>query len=304
MKKLHNKLNKLHDKLHDKLNKKPKGISKYHLYERSVQSPKEHIDLVESMSQDLREKPARRLREDFCGTSLLSCEWIKRHPENRALGIDLDPEPVHYGRMHHVSRLTPSQRKRLRLVLADVRTPTTPKSDLIIVGNFSFFIFQERETLLQYFRSCLKSLAAQGLLILELAGGPGMITRSRERRTLTTRSGKKFLYFWDQKSFDPITRRAKYAIHFKIPPKESKVSSKDSKDSKPKAQVIDLKDAFTYDWRLWTIPELRDALADAGFQHSFVYWETSHKGEGTGEYTRSESGDNAFSWITYIVAKN
>jgi hypothetical protein len=267
------------------------SVSKYHLYERSVQSPKEHIDLVESMANDLRETPARRLREDFCGTFLLSCEWVKRHPANRALGIDLDPEPVHYGRIHHAPKLNPSQKKRLRLVLDDVRTPTPPTSDLIIVGNFSFFIFQERKTLLHYFRSCLKSLAKDGLLILELAGGPGMITKSRERRTLTTRSGKKFLYFWDQKSFDPITRRARYAIHFKFPTAQGKI-----KDG--------MKDAFTYDWRLWTIPELRDVLADAGFKQSFVYWETTHKGEGTGEYARSEKGDNAFSWITYIVGKN
>ena len=136
-----------------------------------------------------------------------------------------------------------------------------------------------------------------------------MITRSRERRTLTMRNGKKFLYFWDQKSFDPITRRARYAIHFKIPPKSgAKSKTTQSKTGAKKAiqnvDGVDLKNAFTYDWRLWTIPELRDALADAGFKQNFVYWETSHKGEGTGEYTRSESGDNAFSWITYIVAKN
>ncbi|MEO5970976.1 MAG: class I SAM-dependent methyltransferase [Bdellovibrionia bacterium] len=273
-------------------------VSKYHLYERSVQSPKEHIDLVELMSNDLREEPARRLREDFCGTFLLSCEWIKRHPANQALGVDLDPEPVQYGRANHASKLTPSQKKRLRLTLADVRTPTSPKSDLIIVGNFSFFIFQERKTLLQYFRSCLKSLASQGLLILELAGGPGMITKTRERRTLTTRSGKKFLYFWDQKSFDPVTRRAKYAIHFKFPPPQGRVWNQ------AQNQANEMKNAFTYDWRLWTIPELRDILIDAGFKKTFVYWETSHKGEGTGEYTRSESGDNAFSWITYVVGQN
>jgi hypothetical protein len=275
-------------------NRTPQAVSKYHLYERSVQSPKEHIDLVEFMAKDLREKPARKLREDFCGTFLLSCEWVKRHPDNQALCVDLDPEPLEYGRTHHASKLTPNQSRRVRLLIEDVRAPTTPKSDLIIVGNFSFFIFQERKILLDYFRSCLKSLASQGLLILELAGGPGMITQSSERRTLRMRNGKKFLYFWDQKSFDPISRRAKYAIHFKFPQIEGPTAN----------PPVGMRNAFTYDWRLWTIPELRDALTDAGFRHTFVYWETSHKGEGTGEYIRSDSGDNAFSWITYIVAKN
>ena len=44
-----------------------------------------------------------------------------------------------------------------------------------------------------------------------------------------------------------------------------------------------------------------EKLADAGFKSSAVYWETEHKGEGTGEYIRSETGDNAYSWIAYVV---
>jgi len=32
-----------------------------------------------------------------------------------------------------------------------------------------------------------------------------------------------------------------------------------------------------------------------------VYWETEHKGVGTGEFVRTEHGDNAHAWISYIV---
>ena len=60
-------------------------------------------------------------------------------------------------------------------------------------------------------------------------------------------------------------------------------------------------DTFTYDWRLWTIPEVREAMREAGFDQTAVYWETEHKGEGTGEYVRSEHGDNAYAWVAYIV---
>lgn len=256
---------------------------KYKLYENSVQSPKVHIDLVEGIARELRKKPTHNLREDFCGTFLLSCEWVKRHPLNRALGVDLDPEPVQYGKTHHASKLTPDEKKRLKTQIADVRTPTTPRSDLIIVGNFSFFIFQDRQNLVKYFKSCYQSLASEGLVILELAGGPGMITESRERRTVRLENDEKALYVWHQKSFDPILRRAHYAIHFKLPDETW------------------MKDAFTYDWRLWTIPEIRDALTDAGFKKTFVYWETEHKGEGTGEYGITDTADNAFAWIAYIV---
>jgi hypothetical protein len=119
-----------------------------------------------------------------------------------------------------------------------------------------------------------------------MAGGPGMIERTRESKTVRPgrrKNSAKVTYTWDQKSFNPITRDAQYAIHFKIPGKAP------------------LKNAFTYDWRLWTIPEVRDALEEAGYSRSVVFWETEHKGEGTGEYVQTEEGDNAYSWIAYVV---
>ena len=61
-------------------------------------------------------------------------------------------------------------------------------------------------------------------------------------------------------------------------------------------------EAFHYHWRLWTIPEVRDALKEAGFDFTCVYWETEHKGKGTGEFIRTETGDNAYSWIAYVMA--
>ena len=110
-----------------------------------------------------------------------------------------------------------------------------------------------------------------------------MIAPMRERKTIDGGRLGKVTYTWHQKSFDPITHDASYGIHFKF--KDGKV----------------MKDAFTYDWRLWTIPEVRDAMKEAGFPESCVYWETEHKGEGTGEYIRMENGDNAYAWVAYIV---
>ena len=62
-----------------------------------------------------------------------------------------------------------------------------------------------------------------------------------------------------------------------------------------------MKNAFVYDWRLWSIPETRDAMKEAGFSDTAVYWETEHKGVATGEYVQMEKGDNSYSWIAYIV---
>lgn len=259
--------------------------NKYALYERSVQSPANHLEWYVEMHRTLRGGTyPRKLREDFCGTFALSAEWVRRNRRNSALCLDLDPEPLAYGRRVHLRTLTPEQRQRITVKRLDVATTTRPGSDLIVAGNFSVFIFKERKRLLAYLRAANRSLAPGGLLILEVAGGPGMIETVRERRTFH-RGGKPwFTYVWDQKSFDPITRLARYAIHFAFPGGRKRLTN-----------------AFRYDWRLWTIPELRDAMAEAGFASSHVYWETTHRGEGTGEYLLTESGDNAHSWVTYVV---
>ena len=137
---------------------------------------------------------------------------------------------------------------------------------------------------MKYFRACLGSLRSQGTLLLELAGGPGMISQTKETKTVRISKTKKVIYVWDQKSFDPVTRNGRYAIHFKLPNGKT------------------LKNAFEYDWRLWTIPETKDALEEAGFSQVYVYWEAQEQGRGTGEYVQAETGDNAHAWIAYIVA--
>ncbi len=260
-----------------------KRVDKYALYERSVQSPE--VDAVWALSiyRELHGHYPVSLREDFCGTFKLSCAWVQRNRKNVAYAIDLDPEPLAYGRKKHFRKLTPAQKKRLRIIRGDVLRTKTPKVDLVVVGNFSFNILKERSKLLRYFRAVRKGLRPRGMIILEMAGGPGMIQPMRERRTVREKGMRPFTYIWHQRSFDPITRHALYSIHFKF------------------EDGTQARDAFTYDWRLWTIPEIRDVLADAGFEQSFVYWETTHKGEGTGEFVRAEAGDNAYSWIAYVV---
>lgn len=254
------------------------SMKKYAYYEKSVQSPDTHVKWFVSVYQDLFNKYPRALREDFCGTFRLCCEWIKRNRRNSALGLDLDPEPIRYGRRVHQSKLNAEQKRRLSVVKQDVLVPTQAKSDIIVACNFSFYIFKERKTLIKYFKSARSSLRSSGMLLLEMAGGPGMIATMRESKRLD-----RFTYVWDQRSFNPITHDAKYSIHFKL----------DSGKN--------LNHSFTYDWRLWTIPEVRDALLEAGFDDAVVYWESEHKGKGTGEYLRTNTGDNAYSWIAYVV---
>src|SRR4051812_33535518 len=98
-----------------------------------------------SIYRELRGKYARHLREDFCGTFLVSCEWVKRNRSNRATAIDLSREPLDYGRRIHLPTLSSNQRKRIKVLRGDVLTTKTDPADLIVAGNFSFFIFHQRK---------------------------------------------------------------------------------------------------------------------------------------------------------------
>ncbi|MCR9075497.1 MAG: hypothetical protein NXI07_05605, partial [bacterium] len=64
-------------------------------------------------------------------------------------------------------------------------------------------------------------------------------------------------YTWEQHAADPTTGMVTNLIHFRV----------------ERAGVIEfeLEDAFVYEWRLWSIPELRDAMEDAGFSQTKVY---------------------------------
>ena len=74
----------------------------------------------------------------------MSCEWVKANEQNTALGVDLDPEPLNYGRRHHLVKLSPTQRKRINLIQKNVLSVKAPKVDLIIACNFSYCIFKDR----------------------------------------------------------------------------------------------------------------------------------------------------------------
>ena len=63
--------------------------------------------------------------------------------------------------------------------------------------------------------------------------------------------------------------------------------------------------AFSYRWRLWTLPEIQELLQEAGFGQVDVYWEgtDAETNEGDGVYTPSTTGDADPGWVCYIVAQ-
>lgn len=254
---------------------------RHELYEASVQDVDFDCALVERMFQRRYGRAPRLLREDFCGTAAMACEWVRRHEANCAFGIDLDPEPLEWSRRHHVATLAEDEASRLALLRGDVRDCGTGSVDVLVAFNFSYFVFKRRSELLGYFEKSRARLRREGLFVIDLYGG------ADSHRALTeTRDHDDFSYVWDQHVFDPIAYRAVNYIHFRFP------------------DGSQLERAFSYDWRLWSLPELRDLLEEAGFSHVQPYWERTDRktNEGNGVYYPAKVARDDPAWVAYVAA--
>ena len=116
--------------------------------------------------------------------------------------------------------------------------------------------------------------------MLDIEGGWESFQEKEERT-----EHDEFTYVWDQEEFDAITHLARCTISFEF------------------EDESELKRAFIYNWRIWTLPEVREVLIEAGFSRADVYmegWDPEEE-EGDGIFTRTESEENCESWISYIV---
>ena len=253
----------------------------HELYEESVQNVENEVGFLRTTFQELRGRPAHLLREDFCGTASLACEWVRQGVEYSAIGVDIEPAVLEWGRENRLSRLSSEDQARVSLIESDVQTVVTPQVDILVAFNFSYWIFEERAQMINYMRRCYDALKDDGVLFMDMFGGPEAFEVTKEK---TKHDG--FTYVWHQAKFHPVTNHIECYIHFKF-----KDGSK-------------LKRAFSYSWRLWTAPELRDMLHEAGFANVTVYWEGEDEdGEGNGEFTPSATGEADLAWIAYIVAE-
>lgn len=258
---------------------------KYVCYQMSVQTPEHEVEFFDRAYRDAYGAKPMRLREDFCGTFAICCDWVASHKDRYALGVDLCTETLQWGRENNLSKLSDGDKKRVRLLEQDVRKRNRPAVDVLAAQNFSFWIFKTREEVIDYFKLAKSNMAAKGVMVMDMMGGGECYSEGHvDKRTI--KKGKKgFKYRWEQARYNPITADATFHIHFKF----------------PDGSRID--NAFTYEWRFWSIPEVREMLADAGFRESHVYWEGEDEdGEGDGTWHRSEEADSDPSWICYIVA--
>jgi len=257
------------------------SIDRYEVYEAAVQNVEEQCGFIDHTFKAISNRKARSFREDFCGTASASCEWVRLDRKNFAIGVDIDPEVLDWGRDHRLSKLREKQKQRVKLICGDVLELHDEPVDVVGAFNFSYWIFDTRAALRRYFETVHGNLNPDGVFFLDAFGGYDAFRELREKMKFDG-----FTYIWDQARYSPVTGRMETHIHFKFPDKSV------------------MKKAFSYNWRLWTLPEIREVLMEAGFRKPTVYFEHRDEyGEGLGEWYSDSKGTADSAWVANITAE-
>jgi hypothetical protein len=161
------------------------------------------------------------------------------------VAVDIDPAP-----------LARAEAPGVTTVCADVRAATEP-ADIIFAGNFSIGYMHTRADLVGYLRHVRGRLNPGGVFVCDTYGGQSAYTIGHVHRHTRAPDGRRIRYTWEQREADPCTGMVTDVLHFRL----------------ERGGVVEeeLRDAFVYRWRLWSVPELRDAMAEAGFASTDIY---------------------------------
>lgn len=260
------------------------------LYTAAVQHVELDLDHLVHIYRGLHRRAPILLREDFCGTAALACAWVLGGPRRRAWGVDLHRPTLAWARRRRLPHLGAAA-ARVTLIGADARTVTRPRVDVITALNFSYWVFKTRAGLGDYLRAARRSLRPGGMLFLDAFGGSDATQALVETSRVPASRGPGgeriagFTFEWEQASFNPVDHHLRCHIHFRFT--DGHVSRR----------------AFSYDWRMWTLPEIRELMAEAGFRSSRVYlqdWD-DRAGRPLTTYSRRERFENQAGWLAYVV---
>jgi len=249
------------------------------LYDLCVQNAPASVRFIDAARRNHRLPAARTLREDFSGGGGLALAWVASAKPRSAIAVDHDPAVL--------TRLLNSP--RIKPITADVHRCHQP-ADVIAATNFSLGYFHTRAGLLRYLTLCRKRLNPKGSFIADMYGGPSAFQTRAQRCTFHLPDGTPVRYEFEQRNTDPLTGRVLNALHFTVGTGRN---------------ALKLRDAFVYDWRLWSLPELTDACQNAGFtQIEFHDFEGGALDDTGAFHTRAlQHGDQLnTNWVVYLVA--
>jgi hypothetical protein len=98
-----------------------------------------------------------------------------------------------------------------------------------------------------------------------------------------------FEYQWEQRDYDAVTGRIDCRIHF--------VVGGDGGVHRTR------RNAFRYDWRLWTLPELIELMREAGFVRAEAWCDRydARTGQSDGMYRPIARMGAREDWVAYVV---
>lgn len=218
-------------------------FDKHSLYQKFVQNPKKDLEFFRKNFRNIYNTVPTQLREDFCGTGLLCCEWVKLNVCNTSVGLDIDKDTIDWGIMNNVSNL--SSQDRVRLIQHNVLNQFNPeeKFDLIISLNYSHFLLTEREELLTYFRNVRRNIV-KGMFIIDFYGG-SHIYEDHEHD-----NGSGF-YKFESRAIDVVRNIHSCFLCFKIDESYHTL--------------------FNYKFRVYSLIELKEMLEEAGFKRFKIF---------------------------------
>jgi hypothetical protein len=275
----------------------------FFLYESCVQNP----ELAVKLLRGIHGASPRILAEDFCGSAALSRAWVRAIANSRAIAVDIDPAPLKHAKAEIAKARAPHRGKSrgkslaqaaqaVRILRADVLTSaplTKARADVLFVGNFSIGEIPDRATLVRYLARSRKRLLKGGVFVCDIYSGESAFRVGTTQREYILSDGTRVKYTWEQRTADPFTARVENALHFRV--------------FKGSELVQDLRDAFVYHWRLWSIPELRDAMLEAGFDRVDVYAQLPDAEDSDGNVYASpvdDAGELGPSFIVCVAARN
>lgn len=265
-----------------------KAPHKLDLYRLAVQHPPAEAAFLQRVYAHYRRgAAATRLREDFAGTAAVAAAWVAMDENHRALAVERHAPTLRRATKHAYQALG-ERSGDLHFLLADVTRVHAPRVDITAALNFSIFIYHQRDALVDYFSYARRSLDKKGLLVIDAYGGPGAMRMGIQTRRIVPAQHEKVLpfeYQWEQRSHDAATGKIDCRIHFVLRGGQK------------------IRNAFVYDWRLWSLVEIVEAMRDAGFVRAEIWCDRydPRKRRSDGVYRPAKRMDAREDWVAYVV---